>query len=68
MKNAIGDIVATIDADCTYESSKIIDLVRAIEQGADLVIGSRFLGPLEGMKPLNKVGNMLFSFLISLFI
>jgi len=67
VKNALGDIVATIDADCTYESSKIIDLVRAVENGADLAIGSRFLGHSEGMKPLNKFGNLIFSFLISFF-
>jgi len=67
VKNANGDIIATIDADCTYETAKIRDLVILIENGADLAIGSRFLGRAEGLKLLNRAGNWLFSSLISLF-
>lgn len=65
--NAKGDIVATIDADCTYEAGKIRELVKLIENGTDLAIGSRFLGRAEGLKMLNRAGNWIFSSLISLF-
>lgn len=67
VKNANGDIIATIDADCTYEAGKLTELVKLIENGSDLAIGSRFLGQAEGLKLLNRTGNWVFSSLISLF-
>ncbi len=67
VRNASGDIIATIDADCTYEAAKIGELVKLIENGNDLAIGSRFLGGAQGLKLLNRIGNWLFSSLISLF-
>lgn len=67
VRNASGEIVATIDADCTYEAAKIRGLVKLIENGYDLAIGSRFLGRSEGLKLLNRAGNWIFSSLISLF-
>ncbi len=67
VKHANGDIIATIDADCTYEAGKLRELVQLIEKGSDLAIGSRFLGQVEGLKFLNRAGNWLFSSLISLF-
>lgn len=67
VRNATGEIIATIDADCTYEAAKIGELVKLIESGSDLAIGSRFLGRARGLKLLNRAGNWLFSSLISLF-
>jgi len=67
VENAIGGIIATIDADCTYEAAKIPDCIRAVEQGADLAIGSRFLGQSRTMGILNRIGNRIFSSLISFF-
>ena len=67
IENALGEIVVTIDADCTYEANAIPKLVELVENGVDLAIGSRFLGHIEGMKFLNKFGNKIFSGLITLF-
>jgi|GEM_PF-697018 len=67
IENATGDIIVTIDADCTYEAEAISRLIKIIEDGADLAIGSRFLGKPRGMTLLNKIGNKIFSSLITLF-
>lgn len=67
VENSTGEIVITIDADCTYEANAIPKLVKLVESGVDLAIGSRFLGQMEGMKFLNKLGNKIFSGLITLF-
>jgi hypothetical protein len=67
VNNASGEIIVTIDADCTYEAAKMRELVKLIENGSDLAIGSRFLGHAVGLKPLNRAGNLVFSSLISLF-
>ncbi|MDI6639936.1 MAG: glycosyltransferase [Methanocellales archaeon] len=68
IESASGEIITTIDADCTYEAEAIPKLVELVEKGADLAIGSRFLGQIEGMRLLNKIGNKIFSNLISLFV
>ncbi len=64
--NASGDIIITIDGDATYEAAKITDLAELVENGADLAIGSRFFGDAQGMKFFNRLGNWMFSFLISI--
>lgn len=71
LKNALEkleyDVFVTTDADCTYEVEKIPDMVKILEkEGADMVVGSRFLGRIEGGMPrLNWLGNMGFSWLVS---
>jgi glycosyltransferase involved in cell wall biosynthesis len=67
VENALGEIILTIDADCTYEAKAIPHLIKIVEDGADLAIGSRFLGRPKGMTLLNKIGNKIFSSLITLF-
>lgn len=64
--NASGDIIVTIDGDSTYEAARIADLVGLIENNTDLAIGSRFHGKIHGMKLFNRLGNWIFSFLISI--
>lgn len=61
-------IVGTIDADGTYPMEDFSNLLELMDkQNLDLVIGSRFLGMIEGGMPfLNLVGNIIFSKLISL--
>lgn len=63
--HATGDIVVLMDADHTYPAEHIPQMVASIERGADLVLGSRFMGKGLAMPFLNRVGNRIFSFIIS---
>ena len=63
--HAMGDIVVLMDADHTYPAEHIPQMLASIEQGADLVLGSRFMGRSKAMPFLNRVGNRIFSFIIS---
>ena len=60
------DIIVFIDGDHSFYAEQAIDLINAIDQGADLAIGSRTLGKQESgaLTPPQKVGNLLASFLI----
>ena len=54
--------IVMIDADGTYHTSEIIQMVDLLKKGADLVIGSRFKGHIEpgAMAPLHRyLGNPL---------
>ncbi|MDD1770722.1 MAG: glycosyltransferase family 2 protein [Methanomassiliicoccales archaeon] len=55
--------VVMIDADGTYPAEHIVDVVRALDKGNDVVMGSRFLGEIaEGaMTKLNYFGNLVLS-------
>jgi dolichol-phosphate hexosyltransferase len=57
-----------LDADGTYPPRFILDTVTALENGADVVMGSRFLGEIrEGsMTHLNHFGNIVLSNLASM--
>jgi len=57
-----------LDADGTYPPRFIIDMVSALGSGADVVMGSRFLGTIEegAMTRLNHFGNILLSDVASL--
>lgn len=61
IKEASGDIIVLTDADYTYPASYIPQLINEIEDGADLVLGSRFMMNATNVPWLNKMGNMLFS-------
>lgn len=67
IKNATGDTIVLTDADFTYPAEYIPQMINKIVSGADLVLGSRFVGKAKNMPLLNKTGNRLFSFLISYF-
>ncbi|MBI4435261.1 glycosyltransferase family 2 protein [Candidatus Uhrbacteria bacterium] len=61
------EVVVTLDADGQHDPAEIPALVHAIEEGADLVIGSRMLTGFVGM-PLHRrvaqvVGNLVTFFL-----
>jgi glycosyltransferase involved in cell wall biosynthesis len=61
------DIGVMIDADNEYPAEQIPDLVNPILAGeADYVMGSRFLGSIDGMKWNRRLGNYCFTFLQSL--
>ena len=59
------DIIVHIDADGQYLASEIPGLIKEVEAGYDLVLGSRFLGKIEEMPLLKKMGNRAFSRAIS---
>jgi glycosyltransferase involved in cell wall biosynthesis len=60
-----GDIIVHIDADGQYLPSEIPKLIEKIEEGNDLVLGSRFLGTIESMPFMKRLGNKMFSRTIS---
>lgn len=59
--NSSGEIIIFTDADYTYPAKYIPLLISEIEKGADLVLGSRFLGGINNMPFLNVIGNRIFS-------
>lgn len=56
---ARGDYVVMLDADATYPAKAIPAFVAMLEEGYDVVMGSRFMGRIEegAMKRVNRVGN-----------
>ncbi len=59
------DIIVHIDADGQYLPREIPKLIKEVERGYDLVLGSRFKGKIEYMPLLKKLGNIAFSKVIS---
>lgn len=58
-------IIVHIDADGQYLAKEIPKLIKEVENGYDLVLGSRFKGKIEHMPLIKKVGNIAFSKVIS---
>lgn len=60
-------LIGFLDADATYPPEQFPALCRAVLQGgADLVIGSRMVGPDSGMPPVRRLGNKFFAALLTL--
>ncbi|MFH1182142.1 MAG: glycosyltransferase [Candidatus Woesearchaeota archaeon] len=59
------DVIVHTDADGQYLASDIPKLLAKIGAGYDLVLGSRFLGKIETMPLMKRIGNMAFSYAIS---
>lgn len=55
------DIIVHTDADGQYHPQHIPELIRKVEEGYDLVLGSRFRGKIENMPLLKRLGNKAFS-------
>ncbi|HUR67802.1 MAG TPA: glycosyltransferase family 2 protein [Candidatus Thermoplasmatota archaeon] len=64
---AKGDYVVMLDADATYPARAIPAFVAMLDEGYDVVMGSRFLGRIDdlAMKRLNRIGNRGLSALAS---
>ena len=60
------EIIVHTDADGQYKAEEIPLLIEPVENGYDLVLGSRLKGSIEYMPKINKIGNKAFSFVISL--
>lgn len=56
---AKGEVLLFLDADGQDDPADIPRLLRALDQGVDMVVGSRFLGRFEkdAITPVNKLGN-----------
>lgn len=62
------DIILTIDADGQYDADEIPKLLTIAEKKeADIVLGSRFLGTIEEMGPIKKLGNKVFTWCVNRF-
>lgn len=59
------DIIVHTDADGQYLAQDIPKLVKEVENGYDLVLGSRFKGKIEDMPLIKRLGNKTFSRIIS---
>ena len=66
VRNATGDILVFTDADCTYPAKYIPEAVALIQKGADMVPGARIFTK-DNIKSFNKLGNTIFSILITYF-
>ena len=55
------DVIVHTDADGQYRANDIPRLLKEIENGYDLVIGSRFAGQIESMPLMKKLGNKAFA-------
>ena len=64
--NATGDMLAFIDADGTYPPEYLPQLCRRVQDGADLVIGSRMSGAKTEMPAVRRLGNLIFARIVSL--
>ncbi len=69
MDLAKGDIIITIDADCSNISSEMGLLIEGINSGFDICMGSRFIqgGGTDDMEWYRKIGNKFFIFFVNLF-
>ena len=59
------DVIVHIDADLQYLPEEIPKLIKEIENGNDLVLGSRFKGEIEEMPLVKRLGNLAFSKVVS---
>lgn len=59
------DVVVTLDADLQHLPEEIPNLIGCTEKGADLCIGSRFLGDSNCMPLSNRISNKIASILLS---
>ncbi|MEM2780351.1 MAG: glycosyltransferase family 2 protein [Candidatus Bathyarchaeia archaeon] len=64
-QHANGDIVITMDADGSHKPKEIPDLINALMNGADMAVGSRFLGKNKNhTSKLHLFGNYLINMMI----
>jgi len=68
LDHAKGTYVVMLDADGTYPAEDVPRFLLELEDGADVVMGSRFAGEIEdgAMSTVNRVGNVALSTLATL--
>lgn len=67
VKAATHNVLVLTDADHTYPGRYVPEMVKALEEGADLVLGSRVEKGFSNVPWFNRLGNILFSFLVTYF-
>ena len=69
MRHARGDIIVTMDADCSHTPREMGLLIEGIQAGFDICMGSRFIqgGGTEDMPFHRRLGNKFFVGLVNLF-
>ena len=66
IRSSKGDIFLVQDADLEYNPQEYPKLLAPILSGeAQVVYGSRFLGKIEGMQPINRYANMISNFTLN---
>ena len=66
LTEATGDLLAFLDADCTYPPEQLPALCRPFRKpGLDMVVGDRMTGPGSRMPALRRLGNLFFAFLVN---
>jgi glycosyltransferase involved in cell wall biosynthesis len=64
-QHAHGDIVVTIDSDGAHEPKEILDLIKPLFNGVDVVTGSRYLGGrMHTTTRLHRIGNAMFNLMV----
>jgi len=63
LKSAKGDVILTMDCDGTYPAEQMLDMIRLIEQGYDIVNASRLLKRPKNMPFANYFANKFLSFI-----
>jgi glycosyltransferase involved in cell wall biosynthesis len=63
--NSTGSKIVLTDADYTYPAEDIPKFIEALDGGADLVLGSRVEKGITNIPFFNRIGNILFSTMIS---
>lgn len=68
LKEAQGDIIITMDADCSHDEKEMVLMVEAIRAGFDVCMASRFIqgGGTEDMTLIRKLGNGFFVSLVNI--
>ncbi len=62
LKLAQGEIIVTLDSDGEHKPKEIPDLLEPLQNGVDVVAGSRFMGRQPDVTTkLNTIGNFLFN-------
>lgn len=57
---ATGEFIVFTDTDCTYPARYVPDFIKELNNGADLVLGSRMIEP-HNIPLFNRQGNVIFS-------
>lgn len=63
---ATGELLGFLDADGTYPPEHLPALCKAALEGADVVVGSRRSGAVSEMPPVRRLGNFIWSNLLTL--
>ena len=63
--HASGQLLGFLDADGTYPPEHLPELCQAVLAGADVAVGSRRSGAMSEMPPIRKLGNFIWSNLLT---